>query len=74
MQLDYKKYPVSTYSTYPATFDTIDHDILIIRLSSWFGIHGSVLNWFKSYLSSRFFRVKCSNSSSRKTKDIYSLA
>ena len=24
-------------------FDTIDHDFLITRLSSWFGIHGSVL-------------------------------
>jgi len=34
-----------------AAFDTIDHDILITRLSSWFGIHGSVLSWFKSYHS-----------------------
>ena len=42
-----------------AAFDTIDHDIFITRLSSWFGIHGSVLSWFKSYLSSRCFRVKC---------------
>jgi len=42
-----------------AAFSTIDHDILISRLSSWFGIHGSVLNWFKSYLTSRFLRVKC---------------
>ena len=42
-----------------AAFDTIDHDILITHLSSWFGIHGSVLSWFKSYLSSRCFRVKC---------------
>ena len=42
-----------------AAFDTIDHDILITRLSSWFGIHGSVLSWFKSCLSSRCFRVKC---------------
>ena len=39
-----------------AAFDTIDHDIFITRLSSWFGIHGSVLSWFKSYLSSRCFR------------------
>ena len=42
-----------------AAFDTIDHNILITRLSSWFGIHGSVLSWFKSYLSSRSSRVKC---------------
>jgi len=41
-----------------AAFDTIDHDILITRLSSWFGSHGSVLVWFKSYLSSSCFRVK----------------
>ena len=44
-----------------AACDTIDRSILLTRLSSWFGIHGSVLNWFKSYLSSRPFRVRCIN-------------
>ena len=42
-----------------ASFNTIDHNILITLLSSWFGIHGFVLNWFKSYLTSRSFHVKC---------------
>ena len=46
----------------PAALDTTDHNILITRLSSWFGIHGSVLNWFKSYLSSCSFCVKCNPS------------
>ena len=32
------------------------------RLSSWFGFHESVFNWFKSYLSFRSFRVKCHSS------------
>jgi len=35
--------------------------LLLTRLSSWFGIQGSALDWFKSYLSSRSFRVKCNN-------------
>ena len=41
-----------------AAFDTIDRSILLTRLLSWFSIHGSVLNWFKS---SRYFRVRCNN-------------
>ena len=44
-----------------AAFDTTDHNILLTRLSSWFGIHGTALNWLRSYLPSRCFRVKCNN-------------
>ena len=42
-----------------AAFDTIDHNILLARLLSLFGIYGIALRWFKSFLSSRSFRVKC---------------
>ena len=47
-----------------AAFDTIDHSILLERLSSWFGISGTVLAWVKSYLTSRSFYVQVSDSQS----------
>jgi len=33
-----------------AAFNTVDHKILIQRLQSTYSIHGSVLQWFRSYL------------------------
>ena len=41
-----------------AAFDTIDHLTLISRLSSWYGISGTALDWFTSYLSNRCQQVK----------------
>ena len=36
-----------------AAFDTVDHDILLVRLETSFAIGGSVLTWRKSLLSDR---------------------
>jgi len=49
-----------------AFFDTIDHTILLNRLTSSFGIMGSSHNWLKSYLSIRSFSVTSGSSSSFK--------
>ena len=47
-----------------AAFDTIDHSILLERLSSWFGISSTALFWVKSYLLNRSFYVSIDNSQS----------
>ena len=62
MQKAHAKFHVSAFLIYrlpsiPST--TIIY--LLTRLSSWFGIQGTALNWFRSYLSFRCFRVKCNN-------------
>ena len=48
-----------------SAFDTVDHTILLNRLQSHFGICGSSLSWFESYLSCRtqFVSIKGYNSS-----------
>ena len=45
-------------------FDTIDHSILIQRLQGYFGITGTSLNWFRSYLSQRSQSVVIGNEKS----------
>jgi len=36
-----------------ATFDTVDHAILLDRLYRSFGINGAVLSWVRSFITSR---------------------
>ena len=40
-----------------AAFDTDDHNVLLGRLQTSFGISGVPLDWFKCYLSARGQRV-----------------
>lgn len=43
---------------FSAAFDTVDHDILLERLSLAFNFSGVVLKWFSSYLCNRTQRVR----------------
>ena len=47
-----------------AAFDTVDHDILLERLSTSFGVTGQVHEWIRSFLTSRSHSVRLGNSSS----------
>jgi len=51
-----------------AAFDTIDHKILVDRLSDMYGIRGTALRWFKSYLQDRTQSVVINDNESVKKK------
>ena len=54
-----------------AAFHTIDHELLINRLSSRLGLSGCVLDWFRSYLKNRSQRVRLDNVLSDHTLLLY---
>ena len=55
--MDNGKVTALTLLDLSAAFDTIDHATLLERLYGHFGISGTVLQWFKSYISNRQQRV-----------------
>ena len=47
-----------------AAFDTVEHDILLHRLSATYGVTSTALAWISSYLSNRLQSVSVSGVSS----------
>ena len=48
-----------------ATFDTVNHDLLLEVLEKRFGIAGAARKWYTSYLKPRSFKVSIRNSTSQ---------
>ena len=54
-----------------ASFDTIDHSTLLSCLSIWFGVSGSVLKWFTSYLTYHYQSIKIGSTLSQVCKLLF---
>ena len=63
--LDNNETPVSIFLDLTKAFDTLNHDILLYKLSCY-GIHNTALDWFNSYLSQRYQYVEYLNCHSSK--------
>ena len=63
INLDQGKLPLAIFLDLSKAFDTIDHSILIHKLH-YYGIQGTALNWFKSYLYNRKQYVQFNNCNS----------
>ena len=61
MALDHGQIAILVMLDLSAAFDTIDHELLLLRLKNYLGVDGNALKWFKSYLSGRTQAVSVSS-------------
>ena len=51
--MDQKRVTLLVLLALSAAFDTVDHEVLLRRMESGFGVSGTTLQWFGSYLEGR---------------------
>ena len=61
---DKKQFTLGVFLDLSKAFDTVNHDILLNKLTS-FGIQGSYIDWFKSYLYNRQQYISYDNKKSK---------
>ena len=55
--MEHKNITILVIIDLSATFDTVDHKVLLEVLQKCFGVESMALDWLQSYLSSRSFKV-----------------
>ena len=66
MNLDSERVTFLVLLDLSTVFDTVDHGVLLNRPSTSFGVRGSALQWFTSYLLKRSQRVSIDQNLSEK--------
>jgi len=59
MSLDKQNVVCAAFIDLKKAFDSLDHCLLLQRISK-LGVHSTVVEWFKDYLSNRYHRIKSS--------------
>ncbi|GFR98484.1 reverse transcriptase [Elysia marginata] len=57
MEIDARNVCILALLDLSVAFDTMDHEILLKRLEITFGVTGSALSWFCSYIADRAQKV-----------------
>jgi len=64
MNMDEQKVTLLVLLDLSSTFDTVNHQVLLERLRSRFGVTGTAFDWFASYLSCQVHRISVNGGTS----------